>query len=147
MGHEGIETPKYMVIPASRWFVGFSDGKIRRPWKWFTKPGFCHVWAATYVAELDHWVFVEWMSNRLFMEILAGIQMEALFQHTSENGTLLEIGVSEKPNPRHAPLMPIYCVSWVQHLIGISGIIITPWQLFCALKKHGGKVIFQNHNY
>ena len=129
-----------MVWPPTRWFVGFCDQDIPAPWKWFTRPGFVHVWATTYI---DVWLFLEWSSYRLFIELVDGDTVDALFAISKKSGTLIETRSVEEPVKLTRPTMPTYCVSLLKQLLGLRGVIVTPYQLFCAIKRDGGRVIFQ----
>ncbi len=57
-------------------------------------------------------------------------------------GACIEINSQELPPATKHGTIPIYCVSWIKQLLGLRGFILTPYQLFCALKRYGGTVIY-----
>lgn len=131
-----------MVQPPTRWFVGFCDCELPFGLRRLMKRGFRHVFAMTYVADRDFWLFVEWTSYRMHVEILDGEQSDAVFARCRRECTLVEAPVVNMPPSCATPMVPVYCVSYVKQLIGLRGMIWTPFQLFRALQKHGGKIIF-----
>ena len=132
-----------MVQPPTRWFIGFCDVDLPRPWRWLTRPGFRHVWACYYVPERECWMFIEWSAYRLYIEIIDGEQVDALIAANRQRGTLVEVGVENNPKRVNWPFAPIYCVTLLTQLIGLRGFIVTPYQLFRALQKAGATVIFE----
>ena len=138
-----------MVEPPARWFVGFVDNAHPRPWNWLTRRGFRHSLCIYYMPERDCWWFLEWSSYRLYVEPLEGEQVDSIFYMLRKSGTCVEINSQELPPPTRHGTIPIYCVSWIKQLLGLRGFILTPYQLFCALKRYGGTVIYtqegENH--
>jgi len=131
-----------MVEPPSRWFVGFIDSEVPRPWYWLTRPGFRHCFCFYYMPERDCWWFLEWTAYRLHIEPLVGDQIDAIFYLLRTKGTCVVIDCEDLPPAANHGTAPIYCVSWVKQLLGLRGFILTPYQLFRALKRYGGDIIY-----
>ncbi len=127
------------------WYVGFrkSNGVIPLPWRWLCKENYEHVFAMRYDAKVDCWVLCEWLGRNLHIELLTGEKVEWMFHQASVQGNMIAY---EGRYPERLVLnfrMPIYCVTWVKHLLGLKGCFaVTPYQLFCALRKRGGSVMF-----
>ena len=114
-------------------------------WRWCTRPYFRHVCMMRYDLDFDVWLFVEWSSRRLYVELYRGEDVDGIFYKFREEGVLLAIDTQTlEKNSR--PRMPLYCVSWAKQLLGIDApFILTPYQLSCELLKRGADVIFNNH--
>jgi hypothetical protein len=128
------------------WYVGFRPvpKTLPAPWRWFINKQFSHVTAFRYDPDFNAWHFVEWCGICIHVELWRGEQMDNLFAWLKRDGALISYEAEIDPNKIIKFRMPFYCVSWVKHLLGLRRCAaITPRQLFCALKKRGGSVIFE----
>ncbi len=136
------ESPQSRAI----WYIGFRPiGRpLPWPWRWFIRPDFAHVMAFRFDPRLSEWIFVEWSGMTVFVEVWPGENMDGLFTLLKHEGALISYE-AESHLSEWKFRMPFYCVSWVKHLLSLRGCAaVTPYQLFCALKKRGGTVIFED---
>lgn len=140
------KTKKDEVKPGPIWYIGFrpvSQG-LPLPWRWFINPNYAHVLAFRYDADIQKWVFVEWGGRVIYVEVWPGEKMDRLFAWLKQDGALISYETTIHLETQWKFRMPFYCVSWVKHLLGLRNCAaVTPYQLFCALKKRGGTVIFE----
>jgi len=95
-----------------------------------------------YDAVFDAWLFVEWSSRKLYIELYNKKDITAVFWHLQQNGFAVRFDSEVLPiNPR--PRLLLYCVTWAKHALGIDAWwVITPYQLKCELIRRGGSVMF-----
>lgn len=124
------------------WIVIFADRPPgnRRWWHWFTCKGFAHVCATTYDPLHGLWLFVDWNMYNLEPKVLGEAEADILFSLMYEGATFLRY-TSHRPKRATTRSVCLYCVSMIKHLLGVKSFAVTPYQLFCALKKNGGEVI------
>jgi hypothetical protein len=130
------------------WYIGFrplaKPKLLPKPWRWFIDNQFAHCMAFRYDPVVDGWIFAEWAGTCLHIEVWRGEKMDNLFAWLKQDGALISFEVSVDPDNIVKFRMPFYCVTWVKHLLGIRKCAaVTPKQLFSALKKRGGSVIFE----
>jgi hypothetical protein len=135
-----------MVEPQTQWMICFVDTPPDRPWIWLTRKYFRHVFAMTYIVREDRWMFVEWAAKRLHIHLLTGEETDAVFAAVREQGIMVDMPVTPDPKPTLWAITPVYCVSYLRQLIGLPGPIFTPYQLFRALCRQGGRIIFDARN-
>ena len=126
-------------------YVGFRPVPTRLPlpWRWFIHPNFAHVMAFRVDITANAWVFTEWSGVKLHIEIWKGRDMDDIFAWLGEEGALVSFEARHDPLKLIKLRMPFYCVSWVKHLLGLrNSAAVTPYQLFCTLRKRGGTVIY-----
>ena len=125
-----------------RWIICFCESKNIGLWKLFTKYryGFSHVYAVNYDTELDIWKKLELTTNGFQFHTLKGEKATELVLNMHLGGECLEIDIKDKPI--YMPRL-FYCVSFIKHLCNIRKFwILTPYQLYCELRRLKGKVIF-----
>ena len=125
-----------------KWIICFCESKNIGIWKYFTKHrfGFSHVYAVNYDPELDLWKKLELTTNGFHFHTLKGEKATELVLNMHLGGECLEIDVKDKPI--YMPRL-FYCVSFIKHLCNIRKFwILTPYQLYCELRRLNGKVIF-----
>ena len=126
-----------------KWIICFCESKNIGLWKLFTKYryGFSHVYAVRYEPELDLWQKVEITTNGFDFKTLKGEKATELVLNMHLGGECIEIDVKDKPI--YIPRL-FYCVSFIKHLCNIRKFwILTPYQLYCELRRLNGKVIFE----
>lgn len=107
------------------------------------RPGFSHAFVFRYDAVSGQWINCEWCAARLHIEVLPPEIVNATLQYMKESGFAVLAFTVENNGPVFLPRMPVYCISWIKQLLGVRRCwALTPWQLFCALKKRGAEVIF-----
>tara|TARA_R100001129_G_C5319909_1_gene247353 strand:+ start:942 stop:1349 length:408 start_codon:yes stop_codon:yes gene_type:complete len=121
----------------SRWVIYFIDRKSQYWFDFFTKPGFRHCFIYGYDPLTNKWIAFDYALNGVFINILNTKQM--LYTHhqilKKHKATAIVIE-SENKNKRLFNWVPMYCVSAIKYMIGMKNMfVITPYQLFCALKK------------
>ena len=124
-----------------RWIIFFTDREDRYWFDMFTRPGFRHCCIAGYVEGLEHWIGFDWGKKGTYMNILSDEDINKIILYTRKNkGRMLEI---TKPYTmfNNWSWIPMYCVSVIKSLIGYRNcFVITPYQLYCALKKDAKEV-------
>lgn len=122
--------------------VVFAETKNLGTWKLFTwwRKGFSHVFVLDYNAELDVWIKAECASERMKFEMYKDEQADILIGDVSSRCTCVDARGSM--NNIYFPRW-LYCVSFVKHFLGIKKWwILTPYQLYCELRKDGHPLIF-----
>ena len=131
------------VLSSGRWIIVFFDAGNRRWWDIFTRPGFRHCLALRYLEPMDAWASVDWGNEGLFVDFVPKRFVDALILGVDDcGGAFLEFDAMPAQRRLLPPFFP-YCVTTMKHILGIRDFtIITPWQLYCALRKKGAKTIF-----
>lgn len=127
------------------WIVGFVDCPLPWWYRIFCRRYFRHCFALRYNERYGLWIFMEWTARGMFVEEYHGPYVDMILEEAAQRGTL----VSYKAEPMDqisVPWQPLYCVSWLKHLLNIPGFAITPYQLFCELRKRGGEVITSKYS-
>lgn len=99
-----------------------------------------HVCAITYDPVHKVWLLADWNMYNLGIQILTTEEADILFSMMWYGATFVRF-TSEQPDSATTRSVCLYCVSMIKHLLGVKSLAITPYQLFCALKKRGGRVI------
>lgn len=127
------------------WIVAFIDppNRVRTWYDFFTRPGFRHVIAFCYDPGNDCWLLVDPSYQGLNIDIIPTSDMENILIGIRAMGIIVDVPAIRRRRFKF-PLVPlIYCVPVIQRIIGVSGFIFTPWQLFGALTKMEGAHIFE----
>ena len=128
---------------ANPWLIGFINRQL--PWRWriFTRAGFRHVFALRQDGASDTWVFTEWCTDRLYVHIVSRSTAESLMAWARSDGALLAMQ-PQTNGPPAFPRMPLFCVTWIKHLLGLRHCLaITPFQLHRALLRRGAGTVPQ----
>ena len=131
------------------WYVGFRNSMkpLPLPWRWMCRDGYQHVYAMRYDPFMDCWILCEWLGIRLHIEALRGEKVAALFHQASQSGRMGSYESKYSNGIAFNFRLPIYCVTWAKHLLGLQYCsAVTPYQLFCALRKRGGSVMFEQED-
>jgi len=131
------------------WYVGFRNSMkpLPLPWRWMCRDGYQHVYAMRYDPFMDCWILCEWLGIRLHIEVLRGEKVAALFHQASQSGGMVSYESKYSNGIAFNFRLPIYCVTWAKHLLGLQYCsAVTPYQLFCALRKRGGSVMFEQED-
>jgi len=123
--------------------VCFTDSGNFGTWKLFTfwRKGFAHCFVVDYDPDMKVWYKAECASERMSFIMYDDVKADYLIGNLVENAHCLE--VREVPKRIYFPRW-LYCVSFVKHLIGMrKWWILTPYQLYCELRKNGANSIFE----
>ena len=127
----------------NQWIVGFFD--VERPRLWISpllKPGFRHAIAFGYDTDKQLWLVVDWGKHGLKSRILSNEEVDQLIAFVERHKGCFLLVRAQKARFRF-PMMPCWCVTAIRHLLGIRTPLLTPWQLYCALRRRGGAPIFE----
>lgn len=126
------------------WIVAFYDPDPRRHW-WdlFTRPGFRHVTAFGWITGTETWLMLDWSRAGLAVLALTPAEVDRFVAMASVNrGRFLKVRPGDRRIGRRRAVALSYCVPVVKHLLGLRFFALTPWQLFCALRRRGCPEIF-----
>ena len=129
------------------WYLVFTGDCRAAWWNAFTRhrPGFQHVAAYRFCPVGERWIAVDWHARLLNVETLTEQGVEAIINAACKGDVRVlkvETGLGKKC------LIPgfAYCVTAAKQLVGLrSWWVITPWQLFCALKAQGATEPYRRH--
>ena len=124
------------------WIIMFMPREQSDFWTLFTshRKNFDHCVALRYDAIAGCWFVVDWSSHGLYCEPAKRSDVNKIFAHCIEqNWPCLKFTSKVYYG---MPVFGFYCVSAVKHLLGFKSWAVTPYQLYCALKKSGAKEIF-----
>lgn len=131
---EKIDTP-----PARLWLVFFSSPRGVAWWCRILRPGFRHVYAASWYADADRWVVFNPTRRGTVIELWSAADFpRRLDQFLAESSAVLR--VASRHEREHPPPMP-WCVGQVKALLGIRSAALTPWQLYHALRARGAEPV------
>jgi hypothetical protein len=108
----------------------------------FFKHGFKHCGVLFYDTDCNHWIIVEYIYGQLLIEVLPTNKADAFFKLLKIKKAKVLQGDCVFNHTRFPTIMKSWikehsCVSYVQRLLGLNKWwIFTPYQLYCALKKH-----------
>jgi hypothetical protein len=129
--------------PSDFWFVAFAGNNVHGWWRLFTsrKPEYQHCVAYRYDTKLKIWLFVEWSKNRLKITPYTRWEFTPVIAWILENAEIWQIGSRRTKRSKYhmyfPAFWPITCVTAIQHLIGLKGIVLTPYQLRKNLQASG----------
>jgi hypothetical protein len=126
---------------ANPWLIGFINRQL--PWRWriFTRAGFRHVFALRHDGANNAWVFTEWCTDRLYVQAVPPATALKLMAWARSDGALLAME-PRTAGPPAFPCLPLFCVTWVKHLLGLRRCLaVTPFQLFRALLRRGARPV------
>lgn len=133
------QVPAALGGNVNTWIVIFCDGPGgRRWWHWLFKPGFRHCFALGWDGRC--WLQVDGLSNILDVRSFADVEMRVVMALLREAGAAA-IAVDRRVVSRGIFRGPLYCVPTVKHLLGVRACALTPWQLYRALRRRGGRPV------
>lgn len=121
------------------WHVCFSDGTDKW-WQKFLKRGFRHCWAFGYDPTGKCWLIVEPTWTHLVIRAFNENEFTPWIMKAQEEGPIIH--QIKKNGPMRKSRLMLTCVSQIAYLVGLDLFPLTPWRLFCALCKAGGKRTF-----
>lgn len=122
--------------------VVFSESKNVGTWRLFTfwRKKFGHCFIVDYDPDVDCWMKAECASQRMSFTMYKDKDADLLIGGLTRDAICLN-ATGEK----RAVYFPrwLYCVSFVKHFLGMrKWWILTPYQLYCELRKEGCDFIF-----
>ena len=131
-----------MDITISKFVVGFIDRNDRYWFDLFTKPGFRHCLIFGYNKKINKWISFDWTKIGTEITILNNDEYIYVKSEAKKQlgATFIEIKKIQTMYSNWS-WIPMYCVSVIKSLIGYKNyFVITPYQLYCALKKDAKEV-------
>lgn len=122
--------------------VCFQESNNFGPWRLFTfwRKKFGHCYIVDYDPQANVWIKAECASERMNFQVFSGEEVTDLVGYLSEYATCID--ARGKKQAIYFPRW-LYCVSFVKHFLGIKKWwIVTPYQLYCELRKEGCEFIF-----
>ena len=108
----------------------------------FFKKGFKHCGVIYFDDVCKHWIILEYIYGQFLVDILENSKADAFFELLRQKKAKLLEGTIKFKHTGFPSFMKSWikehsCVSYVQRIIGLNKRwIFTPYQLYCALKKH-----------
>jgi hypothetical protein len=125
----------------TQWYVAFRTNNSGFRWQRFLKKGFGHVFAFTFDSGAKRWIMFDPGWDGITLRAYRSIDFRKKLAGWSNNHTVLLCDLQK--NKITKPLI-LTCSTEIAHLLGINKFFLTPWGLFCALRKCGGKYSFDN---
>lgn len=132
--------------PSDFWFVAFAGNNVHGWWRLFTrkKPKYQHCIAYRYDTKSKVWLYVEWSKNRLKITPYTRWEFTPVIGWMLENAEIWKITSQKRRRSNfhmYIPaIWPVTCVVAIQHLIGLKGLILTPYQLRKHLMLNGAEL-------
>ena len=121
------------------WLIYFHNTRTTKyaKWIWWLKPpyGFSHCGALKYISELDSWEHIHFTHAGIRTEIISADKASKFLEYLYQ----FEILICPVKDDWHLfRIKELSCVSFIMRLIGFyRWWIITPYQLYCALRNAG----------
>lgn len=123
----------------SRWILCFR--RTSQVWwvRWLARGKFKHVSAFGYIAEVDHWVFLDWRFAKVDVIVARGNAATMLMHHYTGNADLL--GMEARTGAGGGFRLGWYCVPAVKHLLGLRSSALRPDRLWRDCIRHGAEIL------
>ncbi len=135
-----MNTHDLTTRPQKAWVV-FS-GQTDLPWLKILRPGFRHCYVL--LNDGKHWITLDPLSNYTDIcvhDLPADFDLPHWMQ--TEGCTIVPAVITHKP--KQAPWTMFTCVEAVKRVLGIHSIwVLTPWQLYCHLRKDENFKLFND---
>lgn len=123
-------------LPA--WFIAFRESSDPRWWQRRLKPGFRHCFAFSFDPVAQMWLVFDPTLDATYLRYCEAERIPAI---TERCHVILKVLVNtETKVVRPRPVLS--CVTQCAQLVGLDSLVVTPWQLFCALSKRGATISF-----
>jgi hypothetical protein len=92
---------------------------------------------------MDAWVIIDWSNHGLQVDCVPKRFIDGMIVGVNDRGgCFIEVDVARQSRRRFPPVA-LYCVTAVKDLVGLRDWrVVTPFQLYSALMKRGGKRMF-----
>ncbi len=126
------------VVRNLKAWVVFS-GQADRPWLKFLRPGFRHCFVILHDGQ--HWLSFDPMLNHIDLQVHSHVpddfDLPGWLRRRGQRVVKAPVDHSHKNS---APVSLFTCVEAVKRVLGLHRFfILTPWQLYCHLKKKSQK--------
>jgi hypothetical protein len=122
-----------------QWYIGFIKTHTKKYWferLWFK---YSHVFA--FKPDGDKWLVVDCTIKNIYAYTADNDEMRGVLNAPEiEEIKLLRIKARE-PKDQSFTLMPIYCVSVVKKILGVTTLALSPDGLYSYLIKHGAEKV------
>jgi hypothetical protein len=127
------------VVTPRLWLVFWSEPADPAWWARVLRPGFRHVYAVSYFADQQRWVYFDPSRFRTSIELFSEEQApEALARLMAPATAILR--VASRADRLNAPTFP-WCVGQIKALLGIRSRACTPHALYRDLLARGAEVV------
>lgn len=123
-----------------QWYVAFRNAKNGHNWQRWLKKGFQHVYAFGYDSGSKRWIIFDPGWNGITLRAYHSVDFRKRLINIAQTETVLLCRTENKKI--FFPRFALTCSTEIAHLLGINKFALTPYSLFCALRKHGGKFSF-----
>lgn len=128
-----IQRPHY-------WYVLFCPAIRQGFFHHFTKhrKNFEHVSLLRFDRRVRTWIVIDWNSWGLCAQPVTRLDAQLILQRSLENEYPILGYVSRPAKPKRLKF-GFSCVESAKHVLGVDTWAVTPYQLYCALKKEGAE--------
>jgi hypothetical protein len=127
----------------ARWVLAFQRTTESRIIDWLACGTYKHVSAFGYVAEVDHWLFLDWRLATIDVIVARGTEATRLIDYYTRSADLL--GMAPKKRGRGIRL-GLWCVPAIKHLVGIEGSALRPDALWRDCIRQGAEILSRGEN-
>jgi hypothetical protein len=121
------------------WLVSFQEGTGRQWWKPLLKPGYRHVCAASYFADMERWLYVDPTYRGLEIEMWKPEEFGARLEQMARDSTLI-LRVPSATD-RVMPPLSWWCTGAVKAILGLRTPAVTPYGLALSLQRLGAEIV------
>lgn len=123
------------------WLVAFIDDprQSRRWWDLFTRPGFRHVQACGWDADVKAWVIYSVFTDNTMVDVLPDGEMAdaVIGGICAVSSAVLRYEPPAEPERGRMLRLGFWCVPAIAHLLGIRSCALVPHQLYRELLARG----------
>lgn len=127
------------MVNGRLWLVFFGDTPRRAWWANALRPGFRHVWAASWYADQARWVYfnpaIDGTTIMLFTADEWPVKLASLLEHSS-----VALRMASRRDRLRTSTLP-WCVGAIKALLGIHVFALTPYRLHLALLACGAEIV------
>jgi len=124
-----------------RWVLCFQRTTESRWIRWLACGRYKHVCAFGYIAEVDHWVFLDWRISVVDVIVARGTGADQMIAYYTRDADMLGM----TPQKRGLGLrLGFYCVPAVKHLLGIRSSALRPSRLWRDCIRQGAEILHES---
>ena len=124
----------------NQWYIAFRNAKNGHRWQRWLKSGFQHCYAFTYDAQAKRYIVFDPGWDGITLRAYHPIDFRKMLITIAQTETVLLCSTESKKI--FFPRLLMTCSTEIAHLLGMNIFTLTPYRLFCALLKRGGKYSF-----
>lgn len=130
--------------PTSRlWLLCFYDGETPTWWQKILKPGFRHVCACCYFADIGMWVYYNPTRRGTEIQVARPDDFAGRWAQLARDCAAILRFPSQAD--RNATPLSWWCVGAMKALLGIRSGALSPYQLYRDLRAHGAEEVDLEH--